>query len=350
MKLTKVLFIGLIFFIFSGAAFGQEITYSAAEGLFNDSQKKVLEKAEKHIDKGDKKIKLAEKIEAKYTKKKKKKKKKKKTKASKFDKKTWEAKKFRIQAEKEYLKAYQDASTVYSEIIVAADFFDDGDHTEATALNNEAVKMVVDAEKKMSKYNKTIGNKKTLKKMPSAKLKTAIKEAHSLKENAINKQKEALDLVLNQGKKKEAVEKDNAAWANAQNINTIEAYKDYIDSFSSGKYVTNARAMIRQLKAEEEKKREVVIQASSDYTFKVQIAASKTQLSNYELQTKYPNTSEIEQVYTNYYYKYWVGSFGSYSQAVSLRDQLLMSTVPDAFIVVFDKSGNQIDVSFDMKN
>ncbi len=340
MKFIKILFIGLIFFLFSGGVSGQELTYSAAEGLFNDSQKSLLVKAEKYVVKGDKKIKLAKAIEKKYAKKKKKKKK--------YDKKTWEAKKFRIQAEKDYLKGYQDATTVYSEIIVGAEFFDDRDHTESQALNNSAVSLIEDAEKKMSKLNKSVGDSKALKKMSSSKVSSTISSARAVKEDAIDKQKEALDLVLNQGKKKEAVERDNAAWENAQSINTIEAYEDYIDAFSSGKYVSNARSMIRQLKAEIERNKQPVV--NSDYIFKVQIAASKTALPNYELKSKYSNTAEIEKEYVNYYYKYRVGSFPTYTQAAELRDKLLRSTAFDAFVVVFDKDGNQIEVSYDMKN
>ena len=339
MKFIKILFIGLIFFLFSGGVFGQELTYSAAEGLFNDSQKSVLKKAEKYIVNGEKKIKQAEAIEKKNAKKKKKKKK--------YDKKTWEAKKFRIQAEKDYLKGYQNATTVYSEIIIAAEFFDDEDQTESQALNNSAVSLIEDADKKMSKLNKSVGDSKALKKMSYSKVNSTISSARGVKEDAIDKQKEALDLVLNQGKKKEAVERDNAAWENAQSTNTIEAYEDYIDAFPSGKYVSSARSMIRQLKAEEERNKQPV---SSDYIFKVQIAASKTALPNYELKSKYSNTAEIEKEYVNYYYKYRVGSFPTYAQAAELRDKLLRSTAFDAFVVVFDKDGNQIEVSYDMKN
>jgi len=337
MKIVKFLVIGLIFFMFSDLTTAQTVTYSAAEGLFNSEQTKVLEKAEKYISKAESKISKAEAIEKKYEKKKKKKKK--------YDKKTWEAKKFRIQAEKDYLKAYQDASAVYSEIIVGTTYYDDNDKTEAHALNDDAVSLIESADKKMSKYNKKIGDKKYLKKLSSSSVRGAISSARGSKESAYSKQTEALDIVLNQGRKKEADEKDNRAWAAAQNINTIASYQDYIDNFPSGKYVSKARQMIRKLQAEANKNKTVV----SDYVFKVQIAASRSALSKYELASKYSNTSEIEKSYSNGYYKYWVKSFPVYSQAAAFRDQLLRSTVSDAFVVVFDKNGNQLDVTDEMK-
>ncbi len=337
MKIIKFLVVGLIVILSANLVKAQSVTYSAAESLFNSEQTKVLEKAEKYITKAEAKISKAEAIEKKYEKKKKKKKK--------YNKKTWEAKKFRIQAEKDYLKAYQDASAVYSQIIVGATYYDDNDKSEAHALNDDAVSLIEGADKKMSKYNKKIGDKKYLKKLSYSSVTGAINSARSSKESAYSKQTQALDIVLNQGRKKLLDEKDNKAWANAQNINTIAAYQDYIDNFSSGKYVSKARQMIRKLQAEQNKNKTVV----SDYIFKVQIAASRSALPKYELAGKYSNTSEIEKSYSSGYYKYWVKSFPTYSQAAAFRDQLLRSTVPDAFVVVFDKSGNQLEVSDEMK-
>ena len=337
MKVLKFFIVGLFAVLLFNPAKAQVVTYSAAEGLFNSEQSKVLEKAEKYITKAESKISKAEAIEKKYAKKKKKKKK--------YNKKTWEAKKFRIQAEKDYLKAYQDASSVYSQLIVSAEYYDDSDKNEAHALNDDAVSLIEGADKKMSKYNKKIGDKKYLKKLSFSSLNSAISSARSSKENAYSKQTEALDIVLNQNKKKAEAEADERAWTSAQNVNTISSYQDYIDNFPSGKYVSRARQKIRQLRAELEKKKTVV----SDYVFKVQIAASRTALPKYELAGKYSNTSEIEKEYSGGYYKYWVKSFPVYSQAAAFRDQLLRSTVPDAFVVVFDKDGNQLEVTDEMK-
>ncbi|MCF6183736.1 MAG: SPOR domain-containing protein [Bacteroidales bacterium] len=337
MKLLKIFILGLFVVFLSDAAQSQVVTYSAAKSLLNTEQIKVLAKAEKYIDKAEAKISKAEAIEKKYEKKKRKKKK--------YNKKTWEAKKFRIQAEKDYLRAYQDASSVYSQIIVGATYYDDSDKSEAHKLNDDAVSLIESADKKMSKYNKKIGDKKYLKKLSYSSVTGAASSARSSKENAYSKQTEALDIVLNQGKKKEASEKDNKAWANAQNINTITSYQDYIDNFPSGKFISRARQMIRQLQAEQKKKKPVV----SNYVFKVQIAASRNPVSKYELAGKYSNTSEIEKEYSGGFYKYRVKSFPTYSQAAAFRDQLLNSTVPDAFVVAYDKNGNQVEVTDEMK-
>jgi hypothetical protein len=339
MKIIKFFAVGLFLFLSANLVKAQNVTYSAAESLYTSEQKEVLNKAEKFYSKAESKVKQAEAIEQKYEKKKKKKKK--------YNKKTWEAKQLRIHAEKNYLKAYQDASAVYSQIIVGATYFDDTDKSRAYGLNDDAVSLVEGAEKKMESYDKKAGDKKYLKKLSFSSLNSALSSAKSSKESAYSKQKEALDIVLNQGKKKEEAERDEKAWQNAQNINTIESYQDYLDNFPSGKYASRARQMISQLKAELAKKEEMLTQ--SNYVFKIQIAASKHPLPKYELAGKYSNTSEIEKEYSGGYYKYRIKSFPVYSQAAAFRDQLLRSTVSDAFVVVFDKDGNQIEVTDEMK-
>ena len=63
MKVFKFSVIGLLFVFLANISVAQSVTYSAAEGLFNSEQKKVLEKAEKYISKAESKISKAEAIE-----------------------------------------------------------------------------------------------------------------------------------------------------------------------------------------------------------------------------------------------------------------------------------------------
>jgi hypothetical protein len=244
------------------------------------------------------------------------------------------------------LQAYQDAITVYSEIVAGSDFFDTGDERKAHTLNNEAQELLTEAESKMANYNKMVNDQDALKKLSSSSLNTAINSARNLKESALDKEKEAMDIIMMQNRKKEEVMKDEAAWENAQSINTIASYQDYIDEFPRGKYVSDARQMIQKLQDEERKRKEF---ESGNYTFKVQIAASKFILSKGKLASLYSKTSEIERVFVEGYYKYRVGNFKNYSEAAGFRDQLWRKGVPDAFVVVFDKNGNQIEVLDQMK-
>jgi hypothetical protein len=338
MKIINYFILVSFVLLFSGITKGQTVTYSEAESLYSQEQKNVLNKAEGFIQRGDKLIKEADAIDSKFEKKKKNEKK--------FDKKTWEAKKNRIDAEKNYLKAYQDAITVYSEIIVASEYFDSGDEKQAHALNDAAMEALTEAEAKMSSFNKIGNDDNALKKLSSSSLNSAIRAAEGLRQDAYSKEVEALDLILAQSRKKDNVQKDEKAWQNAQDINTIESYQDYIDNFPQGKYVSKARQMINQLQEEERKRREL---DQSNYVFMVQIAASKVTLSKGKLAKIYKKTADINRIYIDGYYKYRVGNFKTYKEAAAFRDQCMRSGAPDAFVVVFDKNGNQIQVTDNMK-
>ncbi len=337
MKIFKSFTVGLVLLFAANIVNAQSLTYSSAENLLSSEQKSVLDKAEKFISKANANISKAEAIEKKYSKKKKKKKKKK------YEKKTWEAKKFRILAEKSFLKAYQDAYSTYSELIAGATYFDDNDKLKTQRLSDEAASLLQEANDKMLPFNKKVSKKSDLKKLSSSKLNSAISDARGKKESAFSKLKTALDVVISQQAKKEETEKDERAWTSAKNINTITSYQDYVKNFPFGKYANEARQIIAKLKAE------LANSAKSNYLFKVQIAASEVDLPDYELASRYPDVSEIEKEYSDGFYKYRVKSFSVYSKAAAFRDELIRTTVPDAFIVVFDKSGTQIEVTEEMK-
>jgi len=337
MKLFKSSVTVILFIFFAGSMFGQSLTYSPAEDLLNDAQKDKLEKADKYIKNGQTKIKNAKAIEKKYEKKKKK--------TEKYDKKIWEAKKIRILADKDYQKAYVEASEAYSEIISQAEFFDENDIKSANSLNNDALALIEEADQDMKSYGSMANDNGKLKELSSSKLNSDISSADGKRESAFDKQKEAIDLVLAQGKKKEETERDERAWADAQSMNTIAGYQDYIDNFPAGKYVYKARQLINQLREEEERNKVTV----SDYTFMIQIASSNHNLSNWELKKRYSNTSEIKKEYVNGLYKYRIDkSFTNYEQAYNFAVGI-KSKNPDLFIVAFTKDGIQVNITEDMK-
>jgi biotin-(acetyl-CoA carboxylase) ligase len=347
MKLFKILTSVIFFLLFSGAVKSQEFIYTGIEGRLTDAQTSEIQKAETNIQKAEKTIDEAEVIEAKYEALEKSNKEKKR---KKFDSKTYEAKKLRIDAEKKYQKAYEGIIAVYSDVITQSDFYYADDQKKASALNEEAVGLLKDAEDKMKEYNKITGDEKELKNIRAKNLDGAISKSRALKEEALQKQFSALELILNQEVKKRADEEDRLAWENAVEENTIESFEEYIETFSKGKFVSQARDKIAKLKADIENN---VSQNASNsqntgLTFKVQIAASKRKLSNAKLLKYYSDVSKIESVYVGKYHKYRVGSFSSYKDALNFKNSLL-SRVPDAFIVVFDKEGKQIEVTEDMK-
>ncbi len=242
--------------------------------------------------------------------------------------------------------AYTLAYDVYSEVITTSRYYEKNDEDNANALNNKADDNLSDSKSKLNKFKKKI-DKKSLQKLKYKKLISGIASIRGLQNEAIKKQFEAVGIMLKQGDKKLEDQKDNLAWENAQDINTISAYQEYIDDFPNGKYVAQARSKIAALKraAEDAKERE---NKKSNYTFKVQIAASKTRISKYSLARKYSDVSKISNVNEEGYFKYRVGSFDNYSDAAALKNSL-QAKVPDAFVVVFDINGQQIEVIDEMK-
>ncbi|NJO91419.1 MAG: hypothetical protein HC831_22505 [Chloroflexia bacterium] len=86
---------------------------------------------------------------------------------------------------------------------------------------------------------------------------------------------------------------------------------------------------------------------TEELVFKVQIAASKTTLSDWILAHKAPGAKAIDEYRTSTWIKYMIGNFKTYQDAAEYRDKLI-NTAPDAFIVVFEK-GKQIAVTEQMK-
>lgn len=346
MNKLRNLIVVILFLLSAQFAFSQSFIYQGIEGRLTDAQATEIQKAEGNIKRAEKSIDEAEAMESKYDALKKSNKEKKR---EKYDKKTYEAKKLRIDAEKKYLKSYQDVIAVYSAVITESNYYFTEDEEQNRKLNDYAAVLITEAEDKMKEYDKIKNDKGELKKIRSNNLTAAISKARALKEDALNQQFQALKILLNQDQKKRAEEEDKLAWGNAQESNTVISYQEYIDNFPKGKFVAQAQQNISRLRADEEKQKQMMLsQQNSGYVFKVQIAASKTRLSKAHLGRIYRNTSSIDNIYDKNYYKYRIGAFPTYREALGLKNTII-SAAPDAFIVVYDKDGKQIEVTDEMK-
>jgi hypothetical protein len=347
MRTLGILVIVTLLSLFGLRATSQTVfLYQGVEDQLSSEQLGEISTAQGFVEKAEASIKKAEGIEASYADKKKKEKK--------YEKKIWEAKKFRIDAEVKYSRGFSGATTVYSAFINEANFYLDSDKEEAKRLDSEAIELMGTADNQLSKLKKVAGEKKALEKMSSSKLGSELASSHKLIEDALEKQFKAMELYLKQADKKKYDEKDRQAWDEAQSINTVEAYEEYVTNFSRGKNAAKAREKIEELRKEPE----VVVDSSDQVnpevavagiTFKVQIAASKIPLSHAKLSALYSQTDQIERQRVGGQYKYRVGNFKSYGEAAKKRDQMRVSGAPDAFIVAFDKKNTQIPVTDAMK-
>ncbi len=350
MRTLSFLAIVAVVVLFGQNTYAQSFMYEAIQDRLSAEQTTEIGEAQGYADKAQKSTEKAEAIEKEYAKLKGTGKK---SKDKKYEKKIWEAKKHNIDAEVKYAKAYTAATTVYSAFLNEAAFYLDSDKEEALRLDSEAMELMGNADNNLSKIKKDAGDKKDLGKMSSSKLSSELASSHKLMEDALEKQFRALELYTKQADKKKYDENDRRAWDEAQTINTIEGYQDYIANFSRGKYVAEARERMGKLKEapvvdEPDDNVNHPVANAKGYVFKVQIAASRKPLSHERLAEIYPQVDKIERQFIGGKYKYRIGSYPSYKQAAAERDKVV-STASGAFVVVFDKNNKQIKVSDDMK-
>ncbi len=345
--MKKVIFILFAVFLITAPKFvsaQSEVIYAAFTDQLTDAQKKKISSAEKKIKSAEKGKKAAKTIEKKYAKLKKKKSKRK---AKKYERKTWKAKQYYIKAGNDLSKAYTSIKDVYSEAINAATYYSKTDEDDAKGLDYECDEKFSEGKGKFKKYKGK--KKKDLKKLKGKKILAEINSGQKLMEAGIAKQIEALKIILSQGVKKKKNEEDLAAWDKAKSTNTIAAYNSYVSHFSTGKYVSQARIKIKEIRdAEEaaEAARRANEVATANRVFKVQISASHTPLSSWLISSRAKNMKPLTDTFVNDWYKYWAGEFKTYQEAEAYRDTL--APQHGAFIVVF-VNGEQTEVTDEMK-
>ena len=324
----------------------QTFMYDGIEGQLSEAQRAEIENAQGYVEKAEKSIKSAEAIEAKYEDLMKSNKN---SKRKKWEKKGWEAKKYRIDSEIKFAKGYAMTVAVYSELIESGEFYSTTDQKSAADLNAEAFSLMENSDKKLSTLKKSVNSKSDLQKTKYKQIMGDIDAVHKLMEDALEKQFTAINLLLKQADKKLYDQKDNLAWEEAKDVNTIESYQDYLSNFGAGKYVAQARQKMKDLQKaiDDAKTNEVATTTTfNGYTFKVQIAASRTPLAYSSIKRRYAEVDKVERQKVGKYYKYRVGSFNSYEEAAAFKQKL---SAKGAFIVVFDKSNNQVEVTDEMK-
>ena len=70
-------------------------------------------------------------------------------------------------------------------------------------------------------------------------------------------------------------------------------------------------------------------------TFKIQIAASKNPINNDKLKNIYCGNEEVREIVESGWYKYMIGSFSKYSEALSHKNSV---NVIGAFVVAYRNS------------
>ncbi len=310
--------------------------FAYMEEHLTSEETSAIDRAKSSLKKGDmleSKIKAEDRKNSKYFKKKKKKK---------AEKKSYEAKKLRIQQAIYYEKAYLAIYNTYLDKVNACSFYYPDDKSKVEQLLSDADQNVSAYGSEISFYKRK--NKKELKKTVAyLKLKNSLKSALDGYVSSINNLITAYSIYIDQDKKKKAEEEENRAWENAESDNTINSYRSYLNAYSDGLHSDEARRRIRKLeKIQEEASRKI----TGNLIYRVQIAASRTPLPKWKLARIYRKTGAITKKHYNDWYKYSIGAFQKYEQA---KDFLSNSVkVPGAFVVAY-VDGEKIDIQAAIK-
>jgi len=371
-----ILIIGLLLINAASSMQAQDIFYPEIEPFLSTPQKQELEKAVNILMKARGNENNANEIERRYAKLKAK------GKEEAWRSKTWEAKEQRIMAEKNYKLAYNTIAGVYSEIIKKAEYENDTYKNEALSLNEQALEKLEDANLVLSQYSEP--SKEYLEQLSNDEIDSAIYSSHLMKLGGIRLQISALEIFLEKGKQSGPKNKEELAWQNAKKTNTISSYYEYLNNNPRGKHMADANKAIseiektsasndladtdnnknsRNIKNNENTNNPTENNnnnnnnnnqnnknnqtAKGNLKFKVQIAASIAEISEWMLNAKAPGIKNITTYKTDGWIKYLVGEFNTYDEAASYRNEL-RSNAPDAFIVVFE-NGKQIKVTDNMK-
>jgi hypothetical protein len=263
-------------------------------------------------------------------------------KSKKSEKKSVDAKTFRIKQALNNEQAYGLLYNVYADKVGEGVFIYEEDENKVNKLLQDATADNASAAKKIKPY-KTVTPKDLKKEVTYNKLKSDIEGMNSMFESSIKKLIEAYTIVVDQEQKKQLEDEENRSWQNAQSEGTIYGYQSYLSDYPQGKYASEARTQISDLEAIEKKKLEDSKSRSlkGDLIFQVQIAASKVKLPQWKINKIYKGAkNEVQEKFYDEWYKYSVGSFKTYEEAKAYIKKI---KVKGAFVVAY-KGGTKIDI------
>lgn len=330
MKKLRIVLLAFIFSFSTSALFAQIDVPDEIKNELNESELSNLTKADELISNGDNKLKLAVEEDAKNAKHFEKN-------PKKGEKKSSQAKIYRIEAAVEYYKAYKLMYSTFDGKLNTSTFLYPQDETTSNTYREEAKQIFTQEKKKLDNYAQM--KSADLKKVSYAKMQQDLDKIKSSLEFGVNQQVMAIELWLTQEKKKMDEEAEQAAWDAAVNENTIASYEDYLDKYPNGKFKAQARSRMETLlKEEQNKKKQDYNGMVAGLIYKVQVLALTRSISKEEVVRIYKNEDVIIR-YEEGLNKCWVGTFKTYEEARTYRKKVGKGS----FVVAF-KDGKRITI------
>ena len=303
----------------------------------NDEQNSSLIKLQDDIAKAEKMIAQAEsqdKANAKFLNSSKK------GKLKKGEKKSANAKKSRIDAAKLYEKSFTALFGIYKDVLDNAEFVYQNDRSQADSYLSDAENDLQDGSAKLSPYTKL--TTKNLETKTYSTLKTDMASVKAKFQSAGENCYNALKLYDTQNERKnQEAAAEQAFWNSTVSINTIDAYKKYINKYPNGKYVSEAQRRIANLQNAGRQRRVTSNNPDEGLAYRIQICADKRKWSARKLQRLYKGNLKIDERQVDGFYKYWIGCYRSYEEAQSAE---MSMGLKQSFIVCFN-DGQQIHVT-----
>jgi len=335
MKTISLIFI--LFIAIYSSAFSQDTdVYTILDDVLSEDEKTIVSDAIENISKGDTYLAKAEtedEATAKlFTSSKKKKQKK-------AEKKSVEAKKYRIKAATFYDKGNQAIFDLYMEKLNSAEYEFTEDNTQAQTYVDDGNTLFAEGQRTLVTY-KAYTDDNLESSVKYSTLKSDLKTMKTNEDDALQMLADAITLWKSQTAKKQKQDlADEQAWKGALTLNTIPAYKNYLASYPTGLHAQEAADKIETL---EETFLTAQQTTSKNLVYKVQILADKKKWTTTEIKSKiYFGTETVVERYADSYYKYSIGEFTNYTAAKAFKNKC---GVKSAFVVCF-VDGTQVDIT-----
>jgi hypothetical protein len=314
-------------FVLSIMVFSQDI-FSPISDL-NDSEKSIIEEAKNKIDRGNRMAANADNDRQKY--------------ANLFDsdrrrrqnraeKKLVPAKRNLLSAGNFHREGYEALYNLYYEKLSTLSFKFPADQQEADNLASQAERLYRNGTTALTRNAASYTDRELERDVKFNSLETSVKTGERQLKEAVEKLSEALILYEKQAdKEQEYYAQDLEAWQNAMMQNSISGYEKYIEDFPLGKFINQAQSKIEEL--EERIRLAEQMQSNPNLAYHIQIMADTKSWTKEDIKSKiFFTNEEIVEKYVDGWYKYWIGSYNTYSEAKVRRDQV-RRTRRGAFVV-----------------
>jgi len=333
-KTGIILFLILGFFVKS---FSQDF-YTVLEDQLTADQKAVITTAKATIAKGDAQVKKADAEDVKNAKLLDSDKKGKQKKA---EKKSVDAKKYRINAAIKYDEGYTAIFNMYMEILNSAEYIFVEDGSLSQKYTDDANTSFADGQRVLAKYQDVKTEDALIKKTYTT-LKSDLASMVTYEETGLQMVVDAILLWKGQDAKKTELDNaDETAWTGAKKLDKIPAYKNYLASYPEGLHAEEAATKIEALEDAFLEAQSKTATTSNKVTYKVQILADKKEWTDAKIKSKiYFGTETVNKRYDDGYYKYSIGEFKTYAEAKTFKNKI---GVKGAFVTCFVE-GKQVEI------